>query len=130
MVGDVFEEAPLGLDLSDNAGDVGPQVARVISSSSLSGHRERLAGVATSDAMNCSAPRSAAKGGKIRPDRRIIQGFVLHARDQDFAGIRFAFNVADCASIWHCQFESKLDSASTAAEGEDVEGTYIHKGSL
>jgi hypothetical protein len=62
MVGDVLEKAPLGLDFTNNAGNVWPEVAGVIGSAFFPCDAERLAGIARCDAIHCSTPACAVKG--------------------------------------------------------------------
>jgi hypothetical protein len=62
VVADVLEEAPLGADFSNDAGDFGPQVTFVPVATSLSGDGERLARVAASDAIHDPTPRLAVEG--------------------------------------------------------------------
>jgi hypothetical protein len=62
MVGDVFEEHELGVGLSDDAGDVRPEVSGVVSAAHLAGDAERLARVAANDAIHDATPRSAVEG--------------------------------------------------------------------
>ena len=50
----------------------------------LAGERISLAWNCSSDAIHEATPWLAVEGSKISPDRRIIKGFVLHARDQNF----------------------------------------------
>jgi hypothetical protein len=70
VVGDVLEEAPLGLALPEDAGDVRPDVARVVGAGPPSGDGEGLAGVSAHDAIHRATPSSAVEGGQVRPDRR------------------------------------------------------------
>lgn len=47
MTGDVFEEHPFRFDLSDDAGDVGPQVPGIVCPFALSRGAERLTRIAS-----------------------------------------------------------------------------------
>lgn len=71
MAGDVFEEEPGGLDLTGDAGDVGPEVARVAFGELAAGGREGLAGIARSEDIHRATPVRAVEGGKVVPDRRV-----------------------------------------------------------
>jgi hypothetical protein len=62
VVGDVLEENESWLYLADDAGDVGPEVPRVVRAESLAGHGEGLAGVAANEAIHDATPRSAVEG--------------------------------------------------------------------
>ena len=48
---DVFEEDPFRAAFLDDAGDIGPEVARVISPAALSGRAERLARISGEDGI-------------------------------------------------------------------------------
>jgi hypothetical protein len=93
MVGDVLAEDVAGLDLSDDPSDVGPDVSLVGGAQLLAGARERLAGVARSDAIHHSTPRAAIEGSHVIPDRSRIQDARFHARDKEGGRICFPFDV-------------------------------------
>lgn len=67
MMGDIFQEDEVGLDLADDAGHVRPQVTLVGLGPSLPGDGEWLARITGSDAMNAATPRAAVEGSQIRP---------------------------------------------------------------
>jgi len=56
MMGDILKEDEGRLDFSDDAGDVGPEVARVFSAEALARDGERLARIARSDDVHRAAP--------------------------------------------------------------------------
>ena len=68
--------------LVDDAGDMGPEVARIIGAPALACDRERLARIARSDDVHRAAPRAAVEVGNVVPDRRAIQGRVFHPRHE------------------------------------------------
>lgn len=126
MMGDVLKKDDCRPDLPDDTFDGRPQVARIVFATLAAGDTERLAGVSGNDAIHASTPRCAIEGSEIRPHRRIIQSFVRDALRQDCAGIRFDLDIADCASSWHCQSDGEVESPCSGAEGQDLEGTWIH----
>ena len=67
MVGDVLDEDERRLGLSDDTGDLRPEVARVSSAAQAACGGERLAGVARNDEIHDAAPREALEGSEIRP---------------------------------------------------------------
>lgn len=75
---DVLEEGPIRLDLTDDTGDVRPEVTRIGRAGSLPGMAERLARITGSDEMNASTPRATVEGSEVAPDRRLAQGLVFH----------------------------------------------------
>lgn len=80
-----------------------------------------LAGVARSDAMNDSTPRSRIEGSCVRPDRSRMKPPRRHARDQACGGRGFPLHVSDTASSGLGNSDAELQSADAGAEGEDVE---------
>jgi len=71
MTGDVFEEDPAQAvaKLSDDAGDVGPEVARIVCPESLPGLAERLTRVASQQGVDRTCKWPGVKGCEIVPDR-------------------------------------------------------------
>jgi hypothetical protein len=121
VTGHVFEKHDSRFSFADDAMNVGPQVARIILSATLTGEAERLARVARSEAIHDSTPRLAVEGSQIRPHRCLIQAFRFHARRQDFDSEGFPFNPTDDASPSHSQFQSEVKPGTARTEGEDVE---------
>ncbi len=52
---DVFEEHPFGGALPDDAGDLGPKVARIVGTAAFSGGAEWLAGISGEDDVESAA---------------------------------------------------------------------------
>jgi hypothetical protein len=112
MVGDVLEKAPLGLYFTNNAGNVWPQVAGILLSPLASGDAERLAGIASRDAIHCSTPAFAVEGSYVRPDRRRIQPSCFHMRNKEAGDIGFPLDSTNQLCCWFGKFESKLKPPS------------------
>jgi hypothetical protein len=94
MMGDILEEYEGRLDLADDPGDMGPEVARIIRTPAPARDAERLARIARSDDVHRAAPRAAVEGGNIVPDRRRVQGRVFHPRHESGCGEGFPFDMA------------------------------------
>lgn len=133
---DVFAEHPLGIDLVDNAGDIGPEMSGVGNAAAPAGHTERLAWVTGSDDMNAAAPRAAVEGSQIVPDRRRSQGLVRHPRHESGRGMTFPLDVTYSSKSGFGDMEAEIESGVSCAEGEPVQvgsafsagmGTNIHK---
>ncbi len=62
MSADVLEEAPLGLNVSNDVEDSGPEVAGVSGPEALTGVAEGLTGIAANDSIHLAAPRCAVEG--------------------------------------------------------------------
>lgn len=123
MSSHVFEEAPGGLNLSDDSLDRRPEVPRVCCPESLAGDAEGLAGVTANDSLHAAAPRATIEGVQVPPNRRVIQGTVRNTRSQDFAGSDFVFHVADRPSASaQSAMHSEVETAGAGAEAEDTFG--------
>jgi hypothetical protein len=120
---DVFKEAEVGTAFFHDSDEMRPQIAGVCLAKSLASDGDRLAWESANDSMNLSTPRAAVEGCEIRPNRRVIQGFLFHARSQDFAGEAFVLNAADCSSSWHRQAEPEIESPGSGTEAKNVDGT-------
>ena len=59
VTGDVLKEHPFWTAFADDPGDLGPEVAGVINAAALSGHAERLAGIARENGVDQSTPRAS-----------------------------------------------------------------------
>jgi hypothetical protein len=111
MVGNVFEKAPVGLALADNAGNVWPQVAGVLVGSLAPCDAERLARISGSNAIDFATPWLAIEGSNIRPDRRLIQPSCFHMRDKEAGDIGFPLDSTNQLCCWFGKLETKLKPA-------------------
>lgn len=118
MMGDIFEEDEGRLAFADDAGDVGPEVARVVRAPALARDRERLARIARTDDIHRAAPRVAVEGGNVVPDRRAIQGRVFHPRHESGCGVGLPFDMAHSTIPGDGNGEPKVETACAGAEGE------------
>lgn len=87
MMGDILEEDEGRLDLTDDAGDMRPEVSRIVRTPALARNREWLARIARSDDVHRAAPRAAIEGSNVVPDNSLIQGRVLHPRHESGCGV-------------------------------------------
>lgn len=125
MAFDVLEEAPFRIDLADDPGDVGPEMARVVLAALQACEGERLAGISASDERNLATPRAAVEGFDIVPDRRVIQGLVRHPRHEGGRGEGFPLDETNSAVSGFCDVEAKLQSANASAEGKSGESGFM-----
>ena len=121
MMGDILEEDEGRLNLSDDAGDMGPKVARVVGTSALARDREWLARITRSDDIHRAAPRSAVEGSNVVPDNSLIQGRVFHPRHEGGCGVGFPFDMAHSTISGDGDGESEVEPACARAEGEAEE---------
>lgn len=118
MMGDVLEEDEGRLDFADDPGDMRPEVARVVRASALARDGERLARIARSDDVHRAAPRAAAEGGNVVPDRSRIQGRVFHPRHEDGRGVGVPLDMTHSAISGACEVQSEVEPAGAGTERE------------
>jgi hypothetical protein len=129
MMGDVLEEDEGRLDLADDAGDMWPEVARVVGAPAFARHAERLARVARSEDVHRAAPRVAVEGGNVVPDRRAIQGRVLHPRHEHGRGEAVPFDMTHSTVSGAGEQEPEVEPAGAGAEREAEEARLSGSGS-
>jgi len=122
MMGDILEEDEGRFSLSDDAGDMGPEVAGIVRALALASHAERLARVARSDDVHSITPRAAVEGGNVVPERRRRQGLVLHPRHEDGRGISVPFDMTDSSISGAGDVEAELEPTGARAEREAEQG--------
>jgi hypothetical protein len=121
MMGDILEKDEGRFDLADDAGDMRPEVARVVGTPALASDRERLARIARSDDVHRAAPRAAVEAGNVVPDRCAIQGRVFHPRHESGCGEGFPFDMAHSTISGNGDGEPEVEPASAGAKGETEE---------
>ena len=132
MMGDVFEEDERRLDLSDDAGDMRPEVAWIFGTEAFARDGERLARIARSDDVHSIAPRAAVEAGNVVPDRRRIQGRLFHPRHENGRGVGFPFDMAHSSISGHGDGEPEVQPACTGTEreAEQVSGSGSASGGM
>ena len=129
MMGDILEEDEGRFDLADDAGDMRPEVARVVGTAALSRNGERLARIARSDDVHRAAPRAAVEGSNVVPDNSLIQGRVFHPRHESGCGEGFPFDMAHSTISGDGDGESEVETARAGAEGKAEEACVSGPGS-
>ena len=115
MMGDILEEHEGRLDLADDPGDMGPEVARVVCAPALARDRERLARIACSDDIHRTTPRAAVEGGNIVPDNSLIQGRAFHPRHESGCGEGFPSDMAHSTISGDGDGEPEVDATGAGA---------------
>ena len=118
---DVFEEAPLGIKVSDDSPDVRPEVAGIVLALAPAGEAEGLAGISGSEDMNLSTPRRAVEGGNVIPDRSLIQGLVFHPCHESGRREGFPLDVTNSSIVWFCDVEAEFEAADAGAKRDAAE---------
>jgi hypothetical protein len=129
MMGDILAEDEGRLDLADDAGDMRPEVARVVRAPAFARDRERLARIARSDDVHRAAPRAAVEGSNVVPDNSLIQGRVFHPRHESGCGVGFPFDMAHSTISGDGDGEPEVQTARAGAEGEAEETRVSGSGS-
>ena len=130
MMGDILKKDEGRLDLAYDAGDVRPEVARIVRAAALARDGERLARIASREDIHRATPWFAVEAGNIVPDRRAIQGRVFHPRHDNGCGEGFPFDMAHSTISGECDGEPEVDSTSAGAEGEAEKARVSGSGSI
>lgn len=126
MPGDVFEEHPFRAAFADDAGDVRPEVARIVGAATLSGRAEGLAGISREDGIEGAVEGAGIEAAQIGPDRG--RGEVPRAlgRNEDGAGPVLPFDEGAGVIAGLGEHEAQIKASSACAEGQSVPGTKHH----
>jgi hypothetical protein len=130
MMGDILEEHEGRLGLSDDPGDMRPEVARVVCAPALARDGERLARIARSDDVHRAAPWAAVEGGNVVPDRCRIQGRVFHPRHESGCGEGFPFDMAHSTISGDGDGKPEVEAACAGTEREAEEACVSGSGSV
>ncbi len=129
MMGDILEEDEGRLDLADDAGDMRPEMTRVVRATAFSRDRERLARIARSDDVHRAAPRAAVEGSNVVPDNSLIQGRVFHPRHESGCGEGFPFDMAHRTISGDGDGEPEVETTCAGTEREAEEAYVSGSGS-
>lgn len=124
MPGDVFEEDPAEgwTEFPGDPGDIGPEVALIISALALSSGAERLTGVSGKQGVEGSGEGFRIEGGDIIPD--VGRGEVSRplGSDDDLLGVFLDFDPEAGSETGFGQVESHVETASAATQADTVRG--------
>ena len=126
VTGDVFEEDPFRAAFANDAGDVGPEVAGIVSASALSGRAEGLAGISGEDGIEGPAERPGIEAAQIGPDRGRCEVSRALGRDEDGAGPVLPLDEGAGMIAGFGEHEAQIKASAACAEGESVPGTKHH----
>ena len=121
--GDVFEEDPLGTAFADDAGYVGPEVARIVGAASFASGAEGLAGISGEDGIECAPEGAGIETAQVAPDRG--GGKVARALGGDenrpWPVLPFDEGAGVIAGL--SEHEAQIKASAACAEGQSVPGT-------
>jgi hypothetical protein len=123
VTGDVFEEDPFGGTFSNDAGDLGPEVAGVICATAFSGRAEGLAGISGEDRIEGPAERAGIEAAQIIPDRGWGEISGALCGDEDRAGPLLPFDKGAGVIAGLSEHEAQIKASAACAEAESVPGT-------
>lgn len=126
MPGDVFEEDPFGLDLADDAGDVGPQVPLVVLSPPLSGVGEWLAGIACEDGIEGASEWTGIECGEVIPYRGGGEVSGPLGGNDGLPGILVPLDEASGVEPGLGEHEAHIEATGSGAEAKSISGTNTH----
>ena len=123
VTGDVFKEDPFGGAFPDNPGDLGPEVARIIGTTALSGGAEGLARIPGEDDVEGTAEGPGIEGSQVIPDRG--RGEVACTLGGDEDGTRPILPLDKCAGVIAglSEHDAQIQASAACAEGQSVPGT-------
>jgi hypothetical protein len=125
---DVFEEDPFeaGSEFTDEAGDIGPEVALVSLSPPLTRLAERLTRIASQQGVKGSGERSGVEGGEVVPDgsRGEVSGALC--RKDGVARIFLPLDKGTGVKSGLGKTEAHIEATSSCAEGDTVPGAMNH----
>ena len=123
MPSDVFEEDPFRTAFADDAGDVGPEVPRIVGTASLACGAEGLAGIACEDGIEGAAEGKGVEAAQVGPDRG--RGEVSRALggDEDRPWPVLPFDEGAGVIAGFGEHEAQIKASAACAEGQSVPGT-------
>ena len=123
MPGDVFKEDPLWGTVADDPGNIRPEVARVVSTATLSGRAEGLAGISGENDVECAAERDGIETAQIIPDWGRGEISCALGGDEDRSWPVLPFDEGAGVKTGFGQHEAQIQASAACAEGQSVPGT-------
>ena len=123
VIGDVFKEDPFGGAFPDNPGNLGPEVARIIGTTALSGGAEGLARIPGEDDVECAAKGTGIKAAEIVPDRGRGEIPGALGSDEDASGPILPLDESTGVESWFGKHDAQIKASAACAEGQSVPGT-------
>ncbi len=128
MMGDILEEHEGWFDFADDAGDMWPEMARILAAEPSACDGKWLARVPGREEIHRAAPRAAIEGSNVIPDNSLIQGRVFHPRHESGCGEGFPLDIAHSTISGDGDREPEVEPACAGAEGEAEEACVSGSG--
>jgi len=123
VTGHVFEECPFRRTFPDDTGDLGPEMAWVVGTGSLSGGAEGLAGVSGQDDVEGTAEGPGIEGSQVIPDRSSGEVSCALGGDEDGARPFFPLDKGPGVIAGFREHDAQIQASAASAEGQSVPGT-------
>ena len=123
MAGDVFKKDPLWAAFADDAGDIGPEVPRIVCATALSGGTEGLAGVSGEDDVEGAAKGLGIEAAQIVPDRGRGEISGALGRDEDSTRPVLPLDKGAGVIAGFGEHDAHIQPSAACAEGQSVPGT-------
>jgi hypothetical protein len=121
MMCDILKEDEGRFDLTDDAGDMWPEMAWVICAKPFACDRKWLAWISCTEDIHSAAPRSAVEGSNVVPDNSLIQGRVFHPRHESGCGEGFPLDIAHSSISGDGDGEPQVETACAGTERQAEE---------
>ena len=109
--------------MPDDAGDLGPEVARIGSPASFASGTEGLAGVPGEDDVEGSTEDPGVEAAQVIPDRSGCEIPCALCGDEDASGIALPLNEGPGMISGFGEHDAHIQASAACAEGQSVPGT-------
>ena len=123
MAGDVFEEDPFGAALTNDAGNVGPEVTGIARAAAFAGGAEGLAGIAGQHRVESAPEGPGIEAVQIVPDRGWFKVSRALGGDEHRSGPLVPFDEGAAVIAGLGEHEAHIQASAAGAEGQSVPGT-------
>ena len=123
VTGDVFEEHPFGAAFDDDAGDFGPEVARIVSPAALASGAEGLARVTGEDDVESTSEGPGIEAAQIVPDRGWGEVSRALGTNENTSGICLPLDEGAGVKSGFGEHDAQIQASAACAEGQSVPGT-------
>jgi hypothetical protein len=126
VTGDVFEEDPFRATFADDTGDVGPEVAGIVSATAFSSRAEGLARVSGEDGVESAAEGAGVETAQVGPDRGWGEIPRALGGDEGRPWPVLPFDKGAGVIVGLREHEAQIKASAACAEGQTVPGTKHH----
>ncbi len=123
MTGHVFEKDPLWAAFADDPGDVGPEVARVVGPTALSGSTEGLAGISGEYGIEGTTEGPGIKVAEVIPDWGWSEIPCALGGNEDRSWPVLPLDEGASVKTGFGKHEAQIKASAACAEGQSVPGT-------